>query len=294
MGMVEMIGLGTARRVAVVIAAVALVAHGMVATAAPRRCGARRGRAPIELCRVTVLEGHSSGYVSVHLSGESPVTGETVTISGPGSFAGFLLVQDVPKLDGTTILGGRAEDGPNDHEFVCCSFRAAPGNYRLYLLTESASATVTLTLSGQPQGRTTVTPSTPSKFHVGATHVSSTGDKASQYYAAGATGTITGDRGLTFAGLWVGSSARLLDQTGRCVYFGEVPSDGFAPGCPWPGPDHLWSQGGGVAPATSQTTSGIYGMTWPLPSGTYSHGVYAATAGMSEGALSLTGWLELD
>jgi hypothetical protein len=78
------------------------------------------------------------------------------------------------------------------------------------------------------------------------------------------------------------------------LYFGDVPADAFAPGCPWPGPDHLWSQGGGVAPSTESASSGIYGMTWPVAAGTYSHGAYAATAGVAEKALSIAGFLNFD
>ena len=294
MGLITMIRSDTARRICVGVAALALVAHaGVAATAAPSRCGVRAGRRPIELCRTTVLKGRSSGYVTIHLSGESKVAADTVAVSGSASFAGFVLVEDRPKFDGTTILGGRASDGAEDHEFVCCRFQAGPGTYRLYLLTGSAPATVTLTLEGQPEGRATVGPSTPASFDLGKTKVSGVGDKASQYYAAGSTGTVAAGHGLSFAGLWVDNAAHLLNQSGRCLYMGEVPSEGFAPGCPWPA-DRLWDQGGGVAPSTGPTTDGIYGMTWPLAPGTYSHGVYAATAGLSDHALSLTGWLELD
>jgi hypothetical protein len=257
-------------------------------------CGARAGRKPVELCRVTVLKGRRAGYVRVHISGESPLTTDVIQVSGTGSFGGFVLVEDRPKFDGTTILGGQATSGGESHEFVCCSFRATPGTYRLYLLTESAATRVMLRLDGQPEGTTTLAPQTPTSFELGQPSPSSAGGQTPEYYAAGATGKISADHGLTFAGVWIDSSTRVLSQTGRCLYFGDVPADAFAPGCPWPGPDHLWSQGGGVAPSTTATSSGIYGMTWPVPTGTYSHGAYAATAGVAEGALSVAGFLNFD
>jgi hypothetical protein len=290
-----MIGSTSARRIALGIAALALVAHtGITASAAPARCGAPVGRQPIELCRVTVLKGSSAGYVRVHISGESTVNADAVQVSGKGSFGGFVLTEDLPKFDGTTILGGQASSGGESHEFVCCKFQATPGTYRLYLLTRSPSTKVTLRLDGQPEGITTVSPKVPTSFELAESTPSAAGGTTPEYYGGGATGKITAGHGLTFAGLWVDTSTRLLSQSGRCLYFGDVPADAFAPGCPWPGPDHLWSQSGGVSPSTVPVSSGVYGMTWPVPTGTYSHGAYAATAGLAKEALSIAGFLNFD
>jgi hypothetical protein len=248
----------------------------------------------VTLCRVTVLSGRGPGFVLVRLTREAiPV--EDFTTVGAGRFTGFAFGPDTskPSSGDPIVIGGRLEASPKDRAFICCSDADVirPGVYRLYLL-GWGRARVVLRLDGLAPGTTRLTPNVPVDAEMSLLRPTLVGGASANYYAAGALGHVRSDYGLGFSGVWADASPHVVSSIGTCLYFGDVPDEpAFAPGCPWAVADRSTGQVNGIRPDTDEVTVALYGITRPLPRGSYDQGVYLATASIPRQLDAFALWL---
>lgn len=255
-----------------------------------------------QLAGRTVLTGRSTGYIPVKVSHptvlQQPLADPSrVTISGRGRFVGFALIREVPGFKGLNLIGGRFTEAipplvmsTDLQESEADGFEILPGNYRLYLITDGSSATVTLRFGGL-RGTVRLSPRRPARAVISdpasATEISG----RRETFVGGDTTTLRG-RGLQFDALWNTQDVHAHTEYWICYYEGmpQGPSP-YAPGCPsTSGRGDMYTSGENEV-ATYPTGSIFPGIWGPLPPGTYSvGGSFVATHPVTDGGFTSV-WL---
>ena len=256
---------------------------GQVGPAIPASAETSSARTPVTLKGRTVLTGSRSKMIRVRLTKAVMIerllapNRADITVKGRGRFVGFALVQDTPKFDGISLIGGRLPKdsglgnfyfSPRGLDNASGSGRLPAGAYRLYLLADGSPVEVTFDLKGL-QGTTRFnSPATIADYEV-ATPGPRLVDGANNVYGSGADGTLSGP-GLLFDFLWTRHDAHVNTQYQFCLYKGgERGPSPYAPGCPTS--DEFFSLGDGVMSAGSYTSS-FYGGGAPFEADRYGQG----------------------
>lgn len=207
-------------------------------TVPPSEVAARTGARPASLGAVNLLSGKASGYVDVvveeKVSLRNPWVGKgrpQFSIRGRGRFVGFALVGSAAEQGGErrAYLGGRLPRSAGsklflielggipdglDHENVTIT----PGGYRLYLLTGSSGARITLRL---PKHRDVLRLDHSSNTHYVAKPLESyEPGVAPHVHSAGGSARLQGD-GLLFQAAWFRNDAHLATDHSACFWRGE-------------------------------------------------------------------------
>ncbi|MDQ3915313.1 MAG: hypothetical protein M3323_08300 [Actinomycetota bacterium] len=249
--------------------AVAAVAASLVTALLPTHAGAAKPRqtGPVVLGADNVISG-TTGYTAVTIpkgahfpakTGENPY----FRISGRGRFVGALLVQAGNGLlrDGVSLFVGRYSfcDAPacdpveptqvlitrgTDREGTL-----PPGDYRLYLITDGAPASVAMRFDGLT-GKTKIVPDVRLDAEVTepATNIAAPGNLAHSYARSY---DFKGVKGFTFKVLSIKGDAWAAGRYGDCIYGSDpllpAPVGYIAPECP--GGLGIWTLDATVRPS---------------------------------------------
>lgn len=262
--------------------------------------GCTPGTEPFPLCGTTTISGSASGSMRVTLA--SPATlwandgpGGGVQFAGGGRLVALVLqsAADTSKLlyfsRTSSVFGSiRFDTSRGYSQDAGGYYHLAAGNYVMYLITDSVSATVTLTLGGV-SGSNSLTPqrALPHTIDPVVDHAPLGGSTLSAQGAA--AHSVGASNSFLARYLNVDQPSQVASMAAACVWDGTPPAEASTkPLCPGA------SEKTQTPPTfASQPAYHVALLTGPVPAGTYGQGGYATSAS-SGGTLSVLGlWLTL-
>lgn len=287
----------TISRAATVVLAAGVLVAGLLAPSVEARrpesviiVGVVKGPPPppIELGARNHITASFSGYREVDIARTAKLRfsffrNPDLTIRGPGRFNGvFLVQQDVEKP--AAVYAGRFRlcYEPACNEGMSWFFMfpqgikwkktldIPPGRYRLYVVTDGAPVSATLSLEGL-KGERRISPSEGVSATVGSDAAE---PPINNVYAGGSTYALP-NRGLGITSFWHDSSARVATVETDCLYKGRPPAPdavAYGPACRALGGRAGAGVSFAVPPVVSGGGGGSISFDPQMPAGQWSYG----------------------
>lgn len=254
-------GAGGPRGLIVAIGILVTLSCAYVSTATqPAQAQPQRFLVQVDMAKTTVITGRTPTAARVRMTeaatldvkqdlGRESGPNTNVELIGKGRFIGVVITEDPPNPGALTVLLGRfgrcQKRGCDPRNAIMnvvypfdsgTSLVLAPGDYRLYLITDGAPVRVTLNFDSRYlKGKTVIKPEAPLRMDLGSIRQISPATPTNSYFAAGNSWELASP-GLAVSALWLkgSSSAGLNAAYGECSYSEEPPTPepiAYSPQC---------------------------------------------------------------